>query len=116
VLASLPIRWRLTLVNASLILLIGGLLVGYTLWVAYRGVSTSVEASVEHHSLGDHRMLESGVATDDPASPVMSTTASCCSSGANRRRLARSTTIVPLRPAERRASAARSGAGSSRLA
>jgi signal transduction histidine kinase len=66
VLASLPIRWRLTLVNAGLMLAIGGLLVGYTLWVAYRGVSASVEASVEHTASEITRLLESGVATDDP--------------------------------------------------
>jgi hypothetical protein len=66
VLASLPIRWRLTLVNALLILGIGTLLVGYTLLVAWRGVSTSVEESVEHTASEITRLLENGVAPDDP--------------------------------------------------
>ena len=65
-LSSLPIRWRLTLVNALLILLIGALLVGYALWVAYRGVSASVEESVEHTSSEISRLLEAGTAPDDP--------------------------------------------------
>jgi signal transduction histidine kinase len=65
-LASLPIRWRLTLVNALLILGIGTLLVGYTLVVAWRGVSTSVEESVEHRASEITRLLETGVAPNDP--------------------------------------------------
>ncbi len=65
-LASLPIRWRLTLVNALLIVGIGTLLVAYGLWVAYRGVATSVEESVERRASEITRLLESGVAPDDP--------------------------------------------------
>jgi signal transduction histidine kinase len=67
VLGFLSIRWRLTLFHAVIILAIGGLLVGYTLWVAYRGVSTSVEESVEHRASEITRLLEAGAAPDDPA-------------------------------------------------
>jgi signal transduction histidine kinase len=66
VLSSLPIRWRLTLVNALLIVGIGTLLVAYGLWVAYRGVATSVEESVERRASEITRLLEAGVAPDDP--------------------------------------------------
>jgi signal transduction histidine kinase len=66
VLSSLSIRWRLTLFHTLIILAIGVLLVGYTLLVAWRGVSASVEASVEHAAAEVTRLLEAGAAPDDP--------------------------------------------------
>lgn len=63
----MSVRWRLTIFNALIILAIEVLLVGLALVVAYRGVSTSVEESVERRASQVSRLLETEVQPDDPA-------------------------------------------------
>ena len=51
----LSIRWRLTLFNASVILLIAGVLIGILGIVAFRGVRTSVEETARARFFGSQR-------------------------------------------------------------
>ena len=63
----LSVRWKLTIFNALIILAIEILLVGLVLVVTIRGVSTSVEESVERRASQVTRLLETELQPDDSA-------------------------------------------------
>ncbi len=65
----LSIRWRLTLFNAAVILLIAGVLIGILGIVAYRGVRTSVEETARARANEMVRFLEAGNPADADLTP-----------------------------------------------
>jgi two-component system OmpR family sensor kinase len=65
----LSIRWRLTLFNAAVILLIAGVLIGILGIVAYRGVRTSVEETARARANEIVRFLEAGNLADADLTP-----------------------------------------------